>query len=103
MRSEVESVKIIHCIRTVDIEADLEDLVKFNENADLLMQLASAHMDQTSPAFGESSVDTHLPTTPLDDISSLVEHLNSAVSNLDVSARTVYWHSEWIRVERTLS
>ncbi|WQF90400.1 Putative zn(2)Cys(6) fungal-type DNA-binding domain-containing protein [Colletotrichum destructivum] len=40
--SEAESVEIIHRMRTVNIETDLEDLVKFIKNANLLMQLASA-------------------------------------------------------------
>ncbi|GKT92445.1 nitrogen assimilation transcription factor [Colletotrichum tofieldiae] len=40
--SEAESVEIIHRMRTVNIETDLEVLVKFIKNANLLMQLASA-------------------------------------------------------------
>ncbi|KAJ0166582.1 Nitrogen assimilation transcription factor nit-4 [Colletotrichum tanaceti] len=89
MRSEAESVEIIRRMRTANIETDLEDLVKFIKNADLLMQLSSAQSDQTPPASGESSVDTHLPHMPLDDMSSLLELLKSAVSKLDASARTV--------------
>lgn len=75
MRSEGESVEIIRRMRTANIETDLEDLVKFIKNADLLMQLSSAQSDQTPSASGESSVDTHLPPMPLDDISSLLELL----------------------------
>ncbi|WQF83201.1 Putative zn(2)Cys(6) fungal-type DNA-binding domain-containing protein [Colletotrichum destructivum] len=89
MRSEAESVEIIRRMRTANIETDLEHLVKFIKNADLLMQLSSAQSDQTPPASGESSVDTHLLPMPLDDISSLLELLKSAVSKLDASARTV--------------
>ncbi|GKT51838.1 uncharacterized protein ColSpa_12019 [Colletotrichum spaethianum] len=75
MRPEVESVKIIGRMRIANIETDLEDLVKFIKNADLLVRMASAQSDQTPLASGEPSVDTHLPTMPLDDISSLIELL----------------------------
>ncbi|TDZ61887.1 hypothetical protein CTRI78_v004016 [Colletotrichum trifolii] len=75
VRSEAESVEIIGRMRTANIETDLEDLVKFIKNADLLVQLASAQSEQTPPASGEPSVDAHLPTMPLDDTSSLLELL----------------------------
>ncbi|GJC82581.1 hypothetical protein ColLi_05419 [Colletotrichum liriopes] len=75
MRSEAESVKIIGRMRIAIIETDLEDLVKSIKNADLLIQLAPAQSDQAPLASGEPSVDTHLPTMPLDDISSLIELL----------------------------
>ncbi|KZL63465.1 nitrogen assimilation transcription factor [Colletotrichum tofieldiae] len=88
MRSEAESVEIIRRMRTANIETDLEDFIKFIKNADLLMQLVSAQSNQTPPASEESSVDTHLLTIPLADISSLVELLRSAVSKLDASAQT---------------
>ncbi|WQF76261.1 Putative zn(2)Cys(6) fungal-type DNA-binding domain-containing protein [Colletotrichum destructivum] len=87
MRSAAESVELISRMRTANIETDLEDLVKFIKNADLLMQLASDQPDQT--ASGESDVDMHLPIMSLDDISSLLELLKPAVSKLDASARTV--------------
>ncbi|WQF84240.1 Putative zn(2)Cys(6) fungal-type DNA-binding domain-containing protein [Colletotrichum destructivum] len=88
MRSEAESVEIIGRMRIAIIETDLEDLVKSIKNADLLVQLAPTQSDQTPLASGEHSVDTHLPTMPLDDIFSLLELLKSAVSKLDASAQT---------------
>ncbi|OBR06470.1 C6 transcription factor [Colletotrichum higginsianum IMI 349063] len=88
MRSEAESVEIIGRMRIANIETDLEDLVKFIKNADLLVQMASAQSDQTPPASGEPSVDTQLPIVPLDYVSLLLELLKPAVSKLDASAQT---------------
>ncbi|GKT62351.1 nitrogen assimilation transcription factor [Colletotrichum tofieldiae] len=75
MRSEAESIEIIRRMRTTNVETDLEDLVKFIKNADLLMQLASNQSDQTPPASGAPGAGTHPPNMPLDDISSLLELL----------------------------
>ncbi|KZL65367.1 nitrogen assimilation transcription factor [Colletotrichum tofieldiae] len=90
MRSEAESIEIIRRMRTTNVETDLEDLVKFIKNADLLMQLASNQSDQTPPASGAPGAGTHPPNMPLDDISSLLELLTSAVSKLDAPARTAF-------------
>lgn len=70
MRSEPESVEIIRRMRTLNIETDLDDLVKFIKNADLLIQLASAQAEP--PATG---TPTNLQDPPAEDISSLLELL----------------------------
>jgi len=90
MRSDAESLEIISRMRTANIETDLEDLVKFIKNADLLMQLSSTQADHTPPASGASGAGTHLTSTPLNDISSLFELLKSVVSKLDPSARSAF-------------
>ncbi|GKT50715.1 nitrogen assimilation transcription factor nit-4 [Colletotrichum spaethianum] len=89
MRSEAESIEIIRRMRTTNVETDLEDLIKFIKNADLLMQLASVQSDQGATP-GASGAGTHSSNMPLDDIPSLLELLKSAVSKLDASARTAF-------------
>ncbi|KAK1974332.1 hypothetical protein LZ30DRAFT_608259 [Colletotrichum cereale] len=87
-RSGAESVESIGRMRTTNVKTDLKDVVKFIKKTDLLVRLASAQSDQTPLASGESSIDTNLPTMQLDDPSSLIELLKSAVSKLDASAQT---------------
>ncbi|KAK1978421.1 hypothetical protein LZ30DRAFT_752171 [Colletotrichum cereale] len=90
MRSDAESLEIINRMRTTNIATDLEDLVRFIKNADLLMQLSSIESDHTSPASRAPGAGTHLPNTSPDDISSLLELLKSAVFKLDASARSAF-------------
>ncbi|TDZ44823.1 hypothetical protein CTRI78_v009316 [Colletotrichum trifolii] len=88
MRSEGEAVEIIRRMRTTNMETDLDDLIKFIKNADLLIQLASAPSEATSPATGpaaEVGTDARLPA---DELSSLLE--KSAISKLDAPARTAF-------------
>ncbi|KAJ0354635.1 hypothetical protein COL154_000545 [Colletotrichum chrysophilum] len=73
MRSEAESVEIIRRVRTTNIETDLDDLIKFIKNADLLIQLASTQSAEASPASG-TDFGPHGPL-PMDEFSSLVELL----------------------------
>ncbi|KAK2047898.1 hypothetical protein LZ31DRAFT_582532 [Colletotrichum somersetense] len=90
MRSDAESLEIISRMRIANIETDIEDLVKFIKNADLLMQLSSTQADHTPPASGALGAGTHPPGTPLNDISSLFELLKSVISKLDPSARSAF-------------
>ncbi|KAK1731574.1 uncharacterized protein BDZ83DRAFT_646075 [Colletotrichum acutatum] len=75
IRSEPESVEIIRRVRTLNIETDLDDLVKFIKNADLLIQLASA---QAEPPTSETTTNHQDP--PDEDLSSLIELLYSTLS-----------------------
>ncbi|UQC83349.1 uncharacterized protein CLUP02_08844 [Colletotrichum lupini] len=94
MRSEPESVEIIRRMRTLNIETDLDDLVKFIKNADLLIQLASAQAEP--PASG---TPTNLQDPPAEDISSLLELLNSAISKLDATARLAFLDTIRLQIE----
>lgn len=69
-RSEPESVEIIRRIRTLNIETDLDDLVKFIKNADLLIQLASTQAEPPT-----SGTPTNHQDPPAEDLSSLLELL----------------------------
>ncbi|OLN97245.1 Nitrogen assimilation transcription factor nit-4-like protein 5 [Colletotrichum chlorophyti] len=93
MRSEPESIEIIRRIRTSNMETDLEDLVKFIKNADLLIHLASA---QTPPSVG-GAASGQKSALPEDEISSLLEYLQTAVSKLDGPNRAAFLNT--IRVE----
>ncbi|KAL0937684.1 nitrogen assimilation transcription factor [Colletotrichum truncatum] len=89
MRSEAESIEIIRRMRTANMETDLDDLVKFIKNADLLIQLASTPSKQTTPAPRAADADSH-GQVPMDELSSLLETLKSAFSELDTPARTAF-------------
>ncbi|KAF4827221.1 hypothetical protein CGCSCA4_v015039 [Colletotrichum siamense] len=97
MRSEAESVEIIRRVRITNIETDLDDLIKFIKNADLLIQLASTQSAEASPAPG-TDFGPHGPL-PMDEFSSLVELLKSAISKLDPAARTAFMDAIRIQVE----
>lgn len=68
MRSDAESIEIIRRMRTTNIETDLDDLVKFIKNADLLIQLAS-----TQPSPGPAADSGSQP--PVDELSTLLGSL----------------------------
>ncbi|KAF9879334.1 hypothetical protein CkaCkLH20_02877 [Colletotrichum karsti] len=74
MRSEAESIEIIRRMRTANIETDLDDLVKFIKNADVLISLASAKSEQASPAPGASDSVVQ-GQMPMDELSSLLSIL----------------------------
>ncbi|OHF03477.1 hypothetical protein CORC01_01196 [Colletotrichum orchidophilum] len=101
MRSEPESVEIIRRMRTLDIETDLDDLVKFIKNADLLIQLASAQAEP--PASGAPGSGTKHPEPPAEDLSSLLELLKSAVSKLDATARLAFLDTIRLHIEAFIS
>ncbi|KAK1701274.1 hypothetical protein BDP55DRAFT_538684, partial [Colletotrichum godetiae] len=77
-RSEPESVEIIRRMRTLNMETDLDDLVKFIKNADLLIQLASAQAEP--PASGAPGSGTNHQDPPAEDLSSLLELLYITLS-----------------------
>ncbi|GJC82878.1 nitrogen assimilation transcription factor nit-4 [Colletotrichum liriopes] len=90
MRSEAESIEIIRRMRTTNVETDLEDLVKFIKNADLLMQLASNQSDQTPPATSAvSKLDVSARTAFLDTIRHQIDVLTSREDGRSGSAETV--------------
>ncbi|KAF6810300.1 Nitrogen assimilation transcription factor nit-4-like protein 5 [Colletotrichum musicola] len=89
MRSEAESIEIIRRMRTANMETDLDDLVKFIKNADLLIQLASTQSKQATPVPGATDAAS-MVQLPMDELSSMLELLKSAVSKLDAPARGVF-------------